>query len=197
MEIVTKEEFLLEKIRYFKLISQGAVFIHPTDTIYGIGCDATNESAVQRIRGVKQRSSMPFSVIAPSLQWISEHMEPVDKKFLGMLPGPVTLILKKKNPLFLLDCSPTDGLGVRIPNHVLTPIIQHADVPFVSTSANLHGHPPITGLARLPNQLKPDVSKQKGKLYPGEKVELVVVVAPRFSARCGQTAGPDRLFSPR
>lgn len=167
MEILPLAEVLADRRLQQKLqrdIRDGTIILYPTDTVYGLGCDATNTVAVRALRLLKT-SDQSFSVIAPSLQWISEHMEPVDKKFLGMLPGPVTLILKKKNPLFLLDCSPTDGLGVRIPNHVLTPIIQHADVPFVSTSANLHGHPPITGLARLPNQLKPDVFIDGGTLF--------------------------------
>ena len=73
MQIVTKEEFLGSKAFYLKRISGGAVFIYPTDTIYGIGCDATNDAAVKRIREIKHRSENPFSVAVPSKNWIKGH----------------------------------------------------------------------------------------------------------------------------
>lgn len=99
MEIVTKEEFLLERVKFFRLIRQGAVFIHPTDTIYGIGCDATNGQAVQRIRDIKQRAAMPFSVIAPSKKWIYDNCEVSleGEKWLDRLPCPYTLVFGLSN----------------------------------------------------------------------------------------------------
>ena len=57
-------------------IKNGAVFIYPTDTIYGLGCDATNLASVKLIRELKYRDKdKPMSVIAPSVEWIREHCE--------------------------------------------------------------------------------------------------------------------------
>ena len=66
MHTLSKEEFTTEKHIYFSKIKEGALFIHPTDTIYGIGCDATNHETVYKARETKQRYTRPFSVIAPS-----------------------------------------------------------------------------------------------------------------------------------
>ena len=73
MRILTKEEFLLEKIQLFEEILDGAVFVYPTDTIYGIGCNATDEKAVRKLRELKGRPTNPFSVIVPSTEWILEN----------------------------------------------------------------------------------------------------------------------------
>jgi L-threonylcarbamoyladenylate synthase len=132
-----------------KNIKQGKIFIYPTDTIYGIGCDATNQSSVEKIREIKQRDTNPFSVIAPSKQWIKDNLE-VDNKRLNLLPGPYTLILKLKNKVVsdsvLLGLN---TLGIRIPNHKLTPIIQKSNLPFISTSVNLTGKEPITKISEI------------------------------------------------
>ena len=54
-QVITKEEYQLKKHEILSKIDDGAIFIHPTDTIYGIGCDASNDSSVKRIREIKQR----------------------------------------------------------------------------------------------------------------------------------------------
>ena len=170
METVTKEEFLLGRVKYFRLISQGAVFIHPTDTIYGIGCDATNEVAVQRIRAIKQRAEMPFSVIAPSKRWIFENCDVAieGEKWLDRLPGPFTLIFRLKNKQAVAAAVNLKGatLGVRIPRHWVSEAVAELDLPVVSTSANLSGEPYMTTLDNLDESVK---QKVDFIIYEGEK----------------------------
>ena len=60
MEILTKHELRLRKREIADKIKNGAVFIHPTDTIYGIGCNATDDQAIQKIRKLKERPTTPF-----------------------------------------------------------------------------------------------------------------------------------------
>jgi len=74
MQVITKKEFLDNKEGHIKKIKAGSIFIYPTDTLYGIGCDAGNESIVKKIREVKQ-TDQPFSVIAPSKDWIKQNLE--------------------------------------------------------------------------------------------------------------------------
>ena len=50
---------------FIEEVKAGKVFIYPTDTLYGLGCDATNPDSVMRIREIKKRSTLPFSVIVP------------------------------------------------------------------------------------------------------------------------------------
>ena len=123
-------------------IKHGAVFIYPTDTIYGLGCDATNSGAVKVIKDLKYRDKeKPISIIAPSIDWIKEHCVVDDELLERYLPGPYTLILKKKDVDFMKDISPTDSLGIRIPDCEFTSLVSEAGVPFITTSVNFQGEP--------------------------------------------------------
>lgn len=170
MEIATKEEFLLEGRKYLKLIEGGTVFIHPTDTIYGIGCDATNDKAVQRIRSMKQRSSMPFSVIAPSKRWIFENCEvsAEGEKWLEKLPGPYTFIFRLKNRSAVAEAVILGGstLGVRMPKHWFTDVVAELGSPVVSTSANITAEPYMTSVEDLDEGIR---QKVDFIIYEGEK----------------------------
>lgn len=134
-------------------IKQGKIFIYPTDTIYGLGCDATNIDSVNKIKEIKQRDKdKPLSIIAPSLDWIKEHMI-IDCDLSKYLPGPYTIILKKKNLKFLEWVSNTDSLGIRIPKHEFTELIQKTNLPFITTSVNLSGEPFITEISQIPEEI--------------------------------------------
>lgn len=130
----------------------GKIFIYPTDTIYGIGCNAMDSDVVKRIRELKG-SSQPFSVIAPSKGWVKQYLFSKEN-FLKRLPGPYTLVFKKKNPDFLSNVSESDSLGVRIPKHVFSELVHEAGIPFVTTSVNTSGQEPITKLEELSDEIK-------------------------------------------
>jgi L-threonylcarbamoyladenylate synthase len=124
-----------------KEILAGKIFIYPTDTIYGLGCDATNEKAVEKIKEIKGRDKdKPLSIIAPSIEWIEENFI-VDVELSNYLPGAYTLLLKKKNLDFLKWISSNERIGIRIPANNFTAEVQKAGVPFVTTSVNLSGEP--------------------------------------------------------
>lgn len=148
MHVYTKEEALQNKRKIAEEIEKGAVFIYPTDTIYGLGCDATNDSAVKRIREIKGRETKPFSVIAPTKEWITQNCE---AKELEKLPGPYTLILKQKNPKAASQQTTTglETLGVRIPKHWITEIVKELGKPIITTSVNTIGQPFATKLEEL------------------------------------------------
>jgi L-threonylcarbamoyladenylate synthase len=136
-----------------KEILAGKIFIYPTDTIYGLGCNAENKEAVEKIKQIKGRDKdKPLSIIAPSIKWIKDNLV-VDLRLEDHLPGPYTIILKKKNPTFLSHVSSNDAIGVRIPNHELTKEIQKALVPFITTSVNLSGEPPLIKLEDLNQEI--------------------------------------------
>ncbi|MGC9309274.1 MAG: L-threonylcarbamoyladenylate synthase [Candidatus Nanoarchaeia archaeon] len=138
-------------------IKQGDILIYPTDTIYGLGCDAFNEQAVERIKKIKGRDrDKPLSVIAPSKQWIDEHCI-IDVNLDDYLPGPYTLILNKKQPDFLKHVASGDKLGVRIPDCSFTEIIQKSGKPFITTSVNLSGEKPAICLDDISAEIKKQV----------------------------------------
>jgi L-threonylcarbamoyladenylate synthase len=157
-------------------INHGAVFIYPTDTIYGLGCDATNLESVDMIKNLKYRDKdKPMSVIAPSVDWIKEHCVVDDELLEKYLPGPFTLILKKKDPEFLKDISSNNSLGVRIPDCEFTELVEKAEVPFVTTSVNFLGEPFAVKISDIDHDLidKVDIVIGVGEL-DGRPSTLVV-----------------------
>ena len=145
MKTIKLEDILKNKDIRNEIIEDmrtGSVFVYPTDTIYGLGCNALISESVRKIRQIK-KTDHPFSVIAPSTRWILENLIVESKKSLEVLPGPYTLIFRKREPFFLNEVSPLPTLGVRIPAHPITKIVRDIGIPFVTTSANLFGKQPI------------------------------------------------------
>jgi len=156
-------------------ILKGKIFIYPTDTVYGLGCNATNSRAVEKIKEIKERDSKkPLSIIAPSISWIEENCI-VDYDLKKYLPGPYTLILKKKNSGFLSDVAKGETLGVRIPKSEFCDEIRKAGVPFVTTSVNFSGEPPAASIEDIGLEIIDNVDEivDSGKLE-GEPSTLVI-----------------------
>jgi L-threonylcarbamoyladenylate synthase len=155
-----------EEIDVDSEILKGKIFIYPTDTIYGIGCDATNEIAVKKIKQIKSRDGdKPLSVIAPSFEWIENNFI-VNLDVKKYLPGPYTLLLKKKDINFLKWISLNDRVGVRIPTNDFTKKIQKSNLPFVTTSVNFSGEPFAISL----NDIKKEIRDQVDYLIEGENL---------------------------
>lgn len=132
-------------------IKNGAIFIYPTDTIYGLGCDATNPESVKLIKKIKYKEKdKPMSVIAPSVAWIKENCIVDDALLDKYLPGPYTLILKKKDPEFLKEVSANDSLGIRIPDSEFTELVEKTGRPFITTSVNFTGEPFAIKISDIP-----------------------------------------------
>jgi L-threonylcarbamoyladenylate synthase len=144
-----KIDINIDKKELKELILLGKIFIYPTDTIYGIGCDATNIKSVNMIKELKKRNKdKPMSVIAPDIHWIKDNLI-IDVNLDEYLPGPYTIILKKKNKDFLSHVSNTDSLGIRIPDNKFTKKIQESKVPFITTSVNISGKPNIKNISEI------------------------------------------------
>ena len=153
MEILDKESFEEQMPRMLSEMRNGKLFVYPTDTIYGMGCDATNSAAVGQIRSLKKRTKKPFSVIAPSLEWITSSCSvgKREKEWLWKLPGPYTLIMRLSNKASISPAV-NDGLGtlgVRIPNNWFAGAVAQAGIPFVTTSVNVTSEPFMTSLADI------------------------------------------------
>ncbi len=168
--LITKDECWLKPEEISKEIEKGAIFVYPTDTIYGLGCDATSSRAVSKLREMKDRPKQAFSVIAPSKDWIVKNCE-VSKEaeeWVNKLPGPYTLILKLKNKKAIAK-EVNDGLdtvGVRIPKHWIAGLIRTLGRPIITTSANKVGKAFMTSLDNLDDDIK---SKVDFIIYEDEK----------------------------
>jgi len=126
------------------LLSKGEIIICPTDTLYGFSVDATNSSAIKKLNILKERIS-PYSIILNKINEITKYASlssNVLNKVKNILPGPYTVILKKKkvtnlSELVTLDL---DTVGVRVPNHLFAcELVEKFRKPIITTSVNLHG----------------------------------------------------------
>ena len=167
MKIVDRDYVDKNSGEIVEAIKSGKIFIYPTDTIYGLGCNALLDTSVGKIREIKNRDSKPFSIIAPNKDWIEEHCVVTIKTIDKFLPGPYTLIVKVKTKSVTAQVNQIDDtLGVRIPKHWFTNIIAEAGVPFVTTSVNLTG---VRHMEKL-EDLSPDFLEQIDyTVYEGEK----------------------------
>lgn len=171
MEVLTKAELQVRFDEVAEKIKAGAIFIHPTDTIYGLSCNALDEKAVAKIRKLKQRQDNPLSVWAPNVDWIKKNGV-IDKKseeWLNKLPGPYTLILKLKNKSAVAKSVNLgqETLGVRIPEHWFSKAVSKLGFPIVTTSANQQGKPFMTKLENLDPEIEIGV---EFIIYEGEKM---------------------------
>ena len=128
-------------------ILYGGVIVYPTDTLYGFGVDARNETAIKRLKIIKGRST-PLSVIAPNpstvLSWADityEDWETVKQ----YLRGPTTIILPvKKGIVHPSILGEGKTLGIRIPAHPFGPdLCEKLGFPITTTSVNRTGETPI------------------------------------------------------
>lgn len=129
-------------------IDAGAVAVYPTDTVYGIGTNAFNESAISRIYDIKRRpaSSALQILIASSEQAkeITQWDERAGRLARAFWPGALTMILRPNQKGAPLRRG-FEGLGLRVPAHAgLARLLGALKNPLASTSANLHGRPVIT-----------------------------------------------------
>lgn len=161
MEIVSFSDALGKpqvRKRVLESMVKGSVLVYPTDTIYGIGCNATLVSSVDKVREAKGRDAgKQFSVIAPGKEWISRNaalskmnLDLADK----LLPGPYTIIVAAGKGAPKAVVSEEGSIGIRLPRHPFTRLVEEAGVPFVTTSVNASGGKPATCLEEIPGEMK-------------------------------------------
>lgn len=135
--------------RAVDVLRQGGVIIYPTDTIYGIGCDITSKSAIERVQRIKGRDSKkPMSFICSDLKDVSRYARVSNyahRMLKQCLPGAYTFVLPatRETPRLLTTRQKT--VGLRIPDHpVPLALVKALGEPILSTSANFSDQDVIT-----------------------------------------------------
>lgn len=135
-----------------ELIKQGKIVVFPTETVYGIGTNGLDENAVRRLFEVKQRPfNKPISLLVSNMQMvnlIAKDITEVEYKIMEkFFPGPLTMILKKKDIVPDLVTAGQDTVGVRMPSgEIARKLVEIAGVPIAAPSANITGQPSGTNL---------------------------------------------------
>ena len=157
IHLLTPASTEANRAEIIEAIKAGAIFIYPTDTIYGLGCNALLDKSVEKIRDLKHRPEKAFSIIAPNKKWITENCIVKNMSDLDILPGPVTLILKQRvggrQKVDGQKTTKAGTLGVRIPRHWFCDFIRQAGVPFITTSVNISGAPHMKSLEDVPKEI--------------------------------------------
>ena len=126
-----------------KTLDTGNILIYPTDTLYGLGADATNTSAIEKINKLKKRIS-PLSIMVASLKEIHKYAitdSKIDKELKKIFPGPFTALMKsKKTNLSYLVQNDSNKIGIRIPDNMFClDLLNKYKKPIITTSVNIHG----------------------------------------------------------
>lgn len=142
-------------------LQNGALLVYPTDTVYGLGADPFNEAAVKKLYIAKNRPfDMPLSVAVADINMAEKIavLDDVARRLIEkFLPGPLTLIIKKKPNVPDITTAMSDKVGIRIPDHPLALRIIREFGPLVATSANLHSHPDAAEMKSAMNDLDDSV----------------------------------------
>lgn len=152
------------KNKIIDALSEGKVIAYPTDTIFGIGVNAMDERAVNKLYELKNRpEKMPFSILAGNLDLIYELNVFGGKiaDFLKcILPGPVTVVLPvKESSAFKSPVLKNDLIGFRIPDHPFCHWLgRHYHNPVITTSANRSGIPPLLNLTDIEKEFQNAIS---------------------------------------
>lgn len=140
-------------------LEKGDLVAIPTETVYGLAANAMDTLAVTKIFEAKQRPTFdPLIVHTHSLQQVYQFVESIHPALLKLAeafwPGPLTLLLPKKNSIPSLVTSGLDRVGVRIPNHPLTlELLKQLEFPLAAPSANPFGYISPTTAQHVQNQL--------------------------------------------
>ena len=167
------------------VVSRGGIICYPTDTVYGVGCDPFNSSAIEKTMKAKGERTKPMPVLvhglndAEKLAYVSERARRLAGKF---WPGPLTMVLKARDvlPRILV---PGGKVGVRSPNHpICLNLLGLCSGTLVGTSANRTGRPAAVSARQALDELggQVDVVLDGGKPPLGLASTVVDLTAPRL-----------------
>lgn len=127
-------------------LRRGGIIIYPTDTVWGIGCDATDSTAVKRIYALKQRiDSKAMIVLVDSEAMLERYVEEVPEVAYQLIEAsvrPTTIVYDKGSGLAPELLAPDGSVGIRVTSEPFTAALcRRLRHPIVSTSANISGEP--------------------------------------------------------
>lgn len=130
----------------FEVISKGGIILYPTDTVWGIGCDATNAEAVAKIYKLKQRAETQSMIVlmnAEKMMYnVFKDIPEVAWQILDVSEKPTTLILDNPRNVAPNIIAADKSLGVRLVKEPFCfKLLERMKKPLVSTSANISGQP--------------------------------------------------------
>ena len=135
-----------EILNAYEVIQKGGIILYPTDTVWGIGCDATNPEAVAKIYKLKQRAETQSMIVLMNgekmIYNVFKDIPEVAWQIIDLSEDPITLVLDKPRNVAANLIAPDQTLGIRVVKEPFCfKLIEKMKKPLVSTSANISGQP--------------------------------------------------------
>ena len=176
-----------------EILKTGGIILYPTDTIWGIGCDATNEKAVQRIYEIKKRQdSKSMLVLMENPALLERYVDDVPEVAWDLVEisiTPLTVIYPNAKNLAANLIAADGSIGIRFTKETFTgQLLQRFRKPLVSTSANISGEKPPAFFDEISEEIKKqvdyiveyrqdDITAAQAssiiKLGPGGKIDII------------------------
>ncbi len=143
-----------------KLLKRGGIIAYPTESVYGLGCDATNLNAIAQLLSIKNRPQAKGLIILVShIEQAFEFIAPLNQQQIETIKQPniraTTWLLNKSSHLSPLLVGKHDKIAVRVTsNPVAKNLCQLLNKPLVSTSCNLSSKPASSHVSIVRNQMK-------------------------------------------
>lgn len=141
-----------------EIIKNGGTVVFPTETVYGLGADGLTSEAVKKIfeaKGRPQDNPLIIHVSSKDLNLYAEEVPQIANKLVEKFwPGPLTIILKKKDIVPNETSASLDSIGIRMPNNeIVLKLIELSETTIAAPSANISGRPSPTDLQRCVEDL--------------------------------------------
>lgn len=170
------------------VIEAGQTVVYPTETVYGLGADALDARAIERVYELKSRDrTEPISLAVPSVTAALSYCRPTERETRFMhafLPGPVTVVCERDPVVPDALTAGRDRVGIRVPDHEIATAFLKRVGPVTATSANLSGTGSVRDVSELSAQLREQVAMvlDAGRT-PGGGSTVVDVEAERVIRR--------------
>lgn len=180
-----KNELNFERLKEpAKIIRNGGIVIFPTETVYGIGTNGLNEKAIKKLYEVKQRPlDKPISLLVSNIEMVNKIAKNISKLEYKIMetffPGPLTIILEKRDIVPNILTANTNTVGIRMPNSkIAKKLIEYAGIPIATPSANISGKPSGTNIKDIQKDFegKVDYFIDNGESKIGTPSTIVKVI---------------------
>ncbi len=155
------------------VVRAGGLVVYPTETVYGLGADATDADAVGRVFEAKGRDrAKPVSMAVPDLERATAYVRlgERERRFAReFLPGAVTLVCERRESVPDVLTAGSDRVGLRIPDHGVALALLELTPPLTATSANVSGRPS----ALVAGDLDPEVRRAAGAVVTPDEEAAV------------------------
>jgi L-threonylcarbamoyladenylate synthase len=166
-----------------EILAGGGIIAYPTETFYGLGADATNLKAIEKIFAVKDRKfKNPISLIIgqtdDAYPLVKDISESAQKLMAAFWPGALTIVFSASGKVSSLLTAGSEKIGLRVSSHpIALKIVQNLRKPLTATSANLSGAPECSLASEVAQQIgdKIDAIVDWGQT-PGEKASTIIDV---------------------